>query len=121
LLGALDAALGAIETNMAAAWSETVATLSPSTAGTDHGTATVGVLLGGALIPLMHIRCDEFAFIWCRRLQRYAGATVLYFLSTDPLAELSGGYGRVVATLCVATMRARAAFKCGHDPVRKIA
>jgi hypothetical protein len=40
LLGALDAALGVIETNMAAAWSETVATLSPSTAGTDHGTAS---------------------------------------------------------------------------------
>jgi uncharacterized protein (DUF1501 family) len=58
LLGALDAALGAIETNMGAAWSETVVTLITEfgrtaringTAGTDHGTATVALLLGGAL------------------------------------------------------------------------
>ncbi len=58
LLGALDAALGAIETNMGAAWSETVVTLVTEfgrtaringTAGTDHGTATVALLLGGAL------------------------------------------------------------------------
>src|SRR5262249_35061068 len=52
LLGALDAALGAIETNMGAAWSETVVTLITEfgrtaringTAGTDHGTATVAL------------------------------------------------------------------------------
>jgi uncharacterized protein (DUF1501 family) len=58
LLGALDGALGAIETNMGAAWSETVVTLVTEfgrtaringTAGTDHGTATVALLLGGAL------------------------------------------------------------------------
>jgi uncharacterized protein (DUF1501 family) len=58
LLGALDAALGAIETNMGTAWSETVVTLITEfgrtaringTAGTDHGTATVALLLGGAL------------------------------------------------------------------------
>jgi uncharacterized protein (DUF1501 family) len=58
LLGALDAALGAIETNMGSAWSETVVTLITEfgrtaringTAGTDHGTATVALLLGGAL------------------------------------------------------------------------
>ena len=58
LLGALDAALGAVETNMGAAWSETVVTLITEfgrtaringTAGTDHGTATVAQLLGGAL------------------------------------------------------------------------
>ncbi len=58
LLGALDAALGAIETNMGAAWSETVVSLITEfgrtaringTAGTDHGTATVALLLGGAL------------------------------------------------------------------------
>jgi uncharacterized protein (DUF1501 family) len=58
LLGALDAALGAIETNMGAAWGETVVTLITEfgrtaringTAGTDHGTATVALLLGGAL------------------------------------------------------------------------
>ncbi len=58
LLGALDAALAAIETNMGAAWSETVVTLITEfgrtaringTAGTDHGTATVALLLGGAL------------------------------------------------------------------------
>jgi hypothetical protein len=51
----------------------------------------------------MHIRPDQSAFVGCRRLQRYAGATVLYFLSTDSLAELSGGYGRAAAALCVAT------------------
>jgi uncharacterized protein (DUF1501 family) len=58
LLGALDAALGAIETNMGSAWSETVVTLITEfgrtaringSAGTDHGTATVALLLGGAL------------------------------------------------------------------------
>jgi uncharacterized protein (DUF1501 family) len=58
LLGALDAALGAVETNMGAAWSETVVTLITEfgrtaringTAGTDHGTATVALLVGGAL------------------------------------------------------------------------
>jgi hypothetical protein len=74
-----------------------------------------------SVIPLMHIRSDKFAFLGCRRLQRYAGATVLYFLSIDPLAGLSGGYGRMAAALCIATSRARAAFKSGHDPIRKIA
>jgi uncharacterized protein (DUF1501 family) len=58
LLGALDAALAAVETNMGAAWGETVVTLVTEfgrtaringTAGTDHGTATVALLLGGAL------------------------------------------------------------------------
>jgi len=58
LLGALDAALGAVETTMGVAWSETVVTLITEfgrtaringTAGTDHGTATVALLLGGAL------------------------------------------------------------------------
>src|SRR5262252_10860950 len=58
LLGALDAALGAIETNMGAAWSETVVTLITELGrtaringndGTDHGTATVALLVGGAL------------------------------------------------------------------------
>jgi uncharacterized protein (DUF1501 family) len=58
LLGALDAALAAVETNMGAAWSETVVTLITEfgrtaringSAGTDHGTATVALLLGGAL------------------------------------------------------------------------
>jgi uncharacterized protein (DUF1501 family) len=58
LLGALDAALGAVETNMGSAWSETVVTLITEfgrtaringTDGTDHGTATVALLLGGAL------------------------------------------------------------------------
>jgi uncharacterized protein (DUF1501 family) len=58
LLGALDAALAAVETNMAAAWSETVVTLITEfgrtaringNEGTDHGTATVALLLGGAL------------------------------------------------------------------------
>ena len=50
LLGALDGALAAIETNMGDAWSETVVTLITEfgrtaringSEGTDHGTATV--------------------------------------------------------------------------------
>jgi uncharacterized protein (DUF1501 family) len=58
LLGALDGALAEIETNMGDAWHETVVALVTEfgrTAringndGTDHGTATVAVLLGGAL------------------------------------------------------------------------
>jgi uncharacterized protein (DUF1501 family) len=58
LLGALDAALAAIETGMGAAWSETVVTLITEfgrtaringTDGTDHGTGTVALLTGGAL------------------------------------------------------------------------
>jgi uncharacterized protein (DUF1501 family) len=58
LLGALDAALAAIETNMGNAWGETVVTLITEfgrtaringTEGTDHGTATVALLVGGAL------------------------------------------------------------------------
>src|ERR1700751_513351 len=58
LLGALDSAIGAIKANMGEAWNETVVT--PVTefgrsarvnghAGTDHGTATIVLLLGGAL------------------------------------------------------------------------
>jgi uncharacterized protein (DUF1501 family) len=58
LLGALDGALAAIESNMAEAWRETVVVLVTEfgrTArlngndGTDHGTATVALLAGGAL------------------------------------------------------------------------
>jgi uncharacterized protein (DUF1501 family) len=58
LLGALDGAIGAIKTNMGDAWNETVVTLVTEfgrtarvngNAGTDHGTATVALLLGGAL------------------------------------------------------------------------
>jgi uncharacterized protein (DUF1501 family) len=58
LLGALDGALAAVKTNMGAAWNETVVTLITEfgrtaringTLGTDHGTATVALLLGGAL------------------------------------------------------------------------
>jgi uncharacterized protein (DUF1501 family) len=58
LLSALDAALAAVETNMGAAWNETVVTLITEfgrtaringNQGTDHGTATVALLLGGAL------------------------------------------------------------------------
>jgi uncharacterized protein (DUF1501 family) len=58
LLGALDAALAAIETNMGPAWRETVMALVTEfgrtahingTDGTDHGTATVALLVGGAL------------------------------------------------------------------------
>jgi uncharacterized protein (DUF1501 family) len=58
LLGALDAALAAVETNMGATWNETVVALITEfgrtaringTEGTDHGTATVALLVGGAL------------------------------------------------------------------------
>ena len=58
LLGALDGALAAFESNMGAAWRETVVVLVTEfgrTArlngndGTDHGTATVALLAGGAL------------------------------------------------------------------------
>ena len=58
LLGALDGAIAAIETNMGNAWHETVVLLITEfgrTAringndGTDHGTATVALLAGGAL------------------------------------------------------------------------
>jgi uncharacterized protein (DUF1501 family) len=58
LLGALDGAIAEIETNMGDAWHETVVVLVTEfgrTAringndGTDHGTATIAVLLGGAL------------------------------------------------------------------------
>jgi len=57
-LGALDAALAAVEGAMGAAWNETVVALVTEfgrtaringTDGTDHGTGTVAVLAGGAL------------------------------------------------------------------------
>ena len=58
LLGALDGALAAIEQSMGPAWQETVVALITEfgrtaringTDGTDHGTATVALLVGGAL------------------------------------------------------------------------
>jgi uncharacterized protein (DUF1501 family) len=58
LLGALDDALAAIKTNMGSAWKDTVVALATEfgrtahingTDGTDHGTATVALLVGGAL------------------------------------------------------------------------
>ena len=58
LLGALDGALAAIETNMGDAWRETVVVVITEfgrtaringTDGTDHGTGTVAFLAGGAL------------------------------------------------------------------------
>ena len=58
LLGALDAALAAVQENMGPAWRETVVVLVTEfgrtaringTNGTDHGTATVMLLAGGAL------------------------------------------------------------------------
>jgi len=58
LLGALDGALAAIETNMGNAWRETVVAVITEfgrtaqingTNGTDHGTGTVAFLAGGAL------------------------------------------------------------------------
>jgi len=58
LLGALDGAIAAIKTNMGEAWRETVVALVTEfgrtaringNEGTDHGTATVALLAGGAL------------------------------------------------------------------------
>src|SRR3954454_1780199 len=58
LLGALDEAIAAIEKTMADAWSETVIAVVTEfgrtarvngTDGTDHGTATVALLAGGAI------------------------------------------------------------------------
>jgi uncharacterized protein (DUF1501 family) len=58
LLGALDGAIAAIETEMKEAWRETVVAIITEfgrtaringTDGTDHGTATVALLVGGAL------------------------------------------------------------------------
>jgi uncharacterized protein (DUF1501 family) len=58
LLGALDGAIAAVETEMGSAWRETVVAVVTEfgrtaringTAGTDHGTATVALLAGGAL------------------------------------------------------------------------
>ena len=58
LLGALDGALAAVETNMGEAWRETVVAIITEfgrtaringTDGTDHGTGTVAFLAGGAL------------------------------------------------------------------------
>lgn len=57
-LGALDGAVGAIESSMGGAWNETVVAVVTEfgrtaringTDGTDHGTGTVAVLVGGAL------------------------------------------------------------------------
>jgi uncharacterized protein (DUF1501 family) len=58
LLGALDGAIAAIETNMGPAWRVTVVAVVTEfgrtaringTEGTDHGTATVALMAGGAL------------------------------------------------------------------------
>jgi uncharacterized protein (DUF1501 family) len=58
LLGALDGAVAAIETGMGAAWSDTVVAVVTEfgrtaringTEGTDHGTATIALLVGGAV------------------------------------------------------------------------
>lgn len=57
-LAGLDAAIGALETGMGAAWSETIALVVTEfgrtarvngTAGTDHGMATVALAVGGAV------------------------------------------------------------------------
>jgi uncharacterized protein (DUF1501 family) len=58
LLGALDGAIGAVESGMGDTWKETVVAIVTEfgrtaringTEGTDHGTATVALLVGGAL------------------------------------------------------------------------
>jgi uncharacterized protein (DUF1501 family) len=58
LLGSLDDALAAVKTNMGPSWQDTIVVLATEfgrtahingTDGTDHGTATVALLVGGAL------------------------------------------------------------------------
>src|SRR5664279_4738556 len=58
LLGALDGAIAAVESGMGDAWKETVVAVVTEfgrtaringTDGTDHGTATVALLVGGAV------------------------------------------------------------------------
>jgi uncharacterized protein (DUF1501 family) len=58
LLGALDGAIGAVETGMGPAWHDTVVVVMTEfgrtaringTEGTDHGTATIALLAGGAV------------------------------------------------------------------------
>jgi uncharacterized protein (DUF1501 family) len=58
LLGALDSALGAVENGLGGAWQQSVVAVITEfgrtaringTEGTDHGTATVALLVGGAL------------------------------------------------------------------------
>lgn len=58
LLGALDGAIAAIETNMGGAWGDTVVTVVTEfgrtaringSEGTDHGTATIALIAGGAV------------------------------------------------------------------------
>jgi uncharacterized protein (DUF1501 family) len=58
LLGALDGAIAAVETGMGPAWRDTVVAVVTEfgrtaringTAGTDHGTATIALLAGGAV------------------------------------------------------------------------
>jgi uncharacterized protein (DUF1501 family) len=58
LLGALDGALGAVESGMGPAWNDTVVAVMTEfgrtaringTEGTDHGTATIALLVGGAV------------------------------------------------------------------------
>jgi uncharacterized protein (DUF1501 family) len=72
LLGALDSALAAIEGGMGAAWKDTaVAVITEfgrtarinGTEGTDHGTATIALLVGAALKGVLrdHLRVDERA------------------------------------------------------------
>jgi uncharacterized protein (DUF1501 family) len=58
LLGALDQAIDGLRQSLAAAWSETIVAITTEfgrtarmngTTGTDHGTATVAILVGGAV------------------------------------------------------------------------
>jgi hypothetical protein len=49
------------------------------------------------------------------------GETAFYFLSTDPLAKLSGGCDRAAVGFMPCNMQARAGFKCRRDPTRNIA
>jgi hypothetical protein len=65
------------------------------------------------VISVMHIRRDQSALIGGRRSQRYTGETVLYFLSTDPVAKLSGGCDRAAAGFMLCNMQARVGSNAG--------
>jgi hypothetical protein len=73
------------------------------------------------VISVMHIRRDQSAFIGCCRLQRYTGETVLYFLSNDLLAKLSGGCDRAAAGFMPPNLQGRVGFECRLDHIRNIA
>jgi hypothetical protein len=69
----------------------------------------------------VHIRLDQAAFFGRRRLKRYAGETVRYILSTDPLAKLWGVCDRAAAGFYALQHAGPGRFKCRCDPIQNIA